>query len=214
MNIFTLTTSFFLCVPPSLPLIHQVVFVDHHTQRTTYIDPRLPYPGNNLSISSTSVRGVAVSYSFLSVLLLSTYPATFGICKLRLGNEVDLLSLVHFSCRRKLYHALLQTPFYDRPMACLYLNVLIQSHKNVIEDFCYRCMLYSFLLFRVAPGPMPRQTTSRSLAEGDHVIQLPLTPPPPPPPLLPFLPVLPTLSSTPTLLPPLPKVTTHHMLIT
>ena len=75
-------------------------------------------------------------------------------------------------------------------------------------------MLYSFLLFRVAPGPMPRQTTSRSLAEGDHVIQLPLPPPPPPPPLLPFLPVLPTLSSTPTLLPPLPKVTTHHMLIT
>ncbi|CAI8005797.1 E3 ubiquitin-protein ligase HECW2, partial [Geodia barretti] len=95
----------------------RVVFVDHHTQRTTYIDPRLPYPGNNLSISSTSVRGVASR---------------------------------------------------SRPYAS-------PDHQ-----------------------PQPRRRRSRDPAAP--------SPSPAPPPLLPFLPVLPTLSSTPTLLPPLPKV--------
>ena len=51
-----------LLVCDSLSVSPQPVFIDHNSRYTSYIDPRLPYPGNDLTeTSSTSSVGVVVS---------------------------------------------------------------------------------------------------------------------------------------------------------
>ena len=41
-------------------LYMQLVFIDHNSRRTTFIDPRLPYPGNNLVHTETQQSAVVV----------------------------------------------------------------------------------------------------------------------------------------------------------
>lgn len=67
--------------PSSLPLYTQVVFIDHTSQCTSYIDPRVPYPGNDLTPSSSDQNvGVAVSADSVITYIYYYVSNTSSVC--------------------------------------------------------------------------------------------------------------------------------------